>query len=99
MTFISTINTSMFKPKGPFCQSCGMPLSKDPQGGGINADGSTSSEYCSKCYQQGAFTDPTITFSQMKEKVDGKLKEMHFPKFLRNYFTKDMAQLKRWRTV
>ncbi len=24
------------------CQSCGMPLSKDPQGGGTEADGSLS---------------------------------------------------------
>ena len=22
----------MFKPKGPYCQSCGMPLSKDERG-------------------------------------------------------------------
>ncbi|MBC7771253.1 MAG: hypothetical protein H7210_02040 [Pyrinomonadaceae bacterium] len=29
----------MFRPKGPACQSCGMPLSKDPRGGGTNADG------------------------------------------------------------
>ncbi len=90
---------NMFKPKGPFCQSCGMPLSKDEQGGGTNADGSKSTEYCSKCYQNGSYTDPTITLPQMIEKVDGKLKEMHIPKFLRKYFMKDMPQLKRWSTA
>jgi hypothetical protein len=24
----------MLRPKGPFCPSCGMPLSEDPVGGG-----------------------------------------------------------------
>ena len=28
------------------CQSCGMPLSRDPNGGGTNADGSASAMYC-----------------------------------------------------
>jgi hypothetical protein len=32
----------MFKPKGPYCQSCGMPLSKDAKGGGTEKDGSKS---------------------------------------------------------
>ena len=41
----------MFKPKGPFCQSCGMPLSRDSLGGGTNADGSSSTEYCSHCFR------------------------------------------------
>ncbi|MCX6719896.1 MAG: zinc ribbon domain-containing protein, partial [Candidatus Staskawiczbacteria bacterium] len=38
------------------CQSCGMPLSKDPAGGGTNADGTKSIMYCSYCYQKGVFT-------------------------------------------
>jgi hypothetical protein len=50
----------MFGPKGPFCQSCGMPLSKDPLGGGTNADGSRNTEYCSHCYKSGCFTEPNI---------------------------------------
>lgn len=37
------------------CQSCGMPLSRDEQGGGSNADGSKSRVYCSHCYQGGRF--------------------------------------------
>jgi hypothetical protein len=35
------------------CQSCGMPMSRDPNGGGTNADGSTSLKYCSHCYAGG----------------------------------------------
>lgn len=37
-----------------------MPLSKDPLGGGTNADGSRSTEYCSHCYKTGRFTAPNI---------------------------------------
>ncbi len=51
----------MFKPKGPYCQSCGMPLSKDEKGGGTEADGRKSSQYCSHRYAGGRFTDPDLT--------------------------------------
>ena len=57
----------MFKPKGPFCQSCGMPLSMDDKGGGSEADGTQSTEYCSHCYVRGMFTEPEITADQMSE--------------------------------
>jgi hypothetical protein len=41
----------MLGPKRPFCQSCGMPLSRDELGGGTNADGSRSTEYYSHCFR------------------------------------------------
>ena len=87
----------MFRPKGPACQSCGMPLSKDPRGGGTNADGSVSSEYCSRCYAQGVFTQPNITADEMKALVEEKLRSMHFPGFLARRFAKDVPMLRRWR--
>jgi hypothetical protein len=80
-----------------YCQSCGMPLSKDPKGGGTNADGSTSATYCSHCYAGGAFTLPDITLDQMKERARGKLVEMGFPGFLAGLFTRNIAKLERWR--
>ena len=86
----------MFKPKGPYCQSCSMPLSKDENGGGTNADGSKNVEYCSHCYQNGQFTEPNITVDQMIEKVKERLKQMHIPGFLTGFFTKDIPKLKRW---
>ncbi len=86
----------MFGPKGPFCQSCGMPLDKDEKGGGTEADGSISKDYCSKCYQAGKFTTPDMTLEEMTELVKGKLREMHLPGFMVNLFTKDMNKLKRW---
>ncbi len=86
----------MFKPKGPICQSCGMPLGRDPQGGGTNADGSRSTEYCSHCFQKGAFTEPSLTATEMSAKVEGKLRQMHFPGFLARRFARGTPTLRRW---
>jgi hypothetical protein len=76
-----------------------MPLSKDKEGGGTEPDGSRSAEYCSHCYVNGQFTRPDITAAQMVELVHGKLKEMHFPGFMARMFTKNIPDLKRWKTV
>lgn len=73
-----------------------MPLSKDPKGGGTEANGTISKEYCSKCYQNGKFTHPNMTASEMQELVHGKLKEMGFPGFIAGFFTKDIPKLNRW---
>jgi hypothetical protein len=86
----------MFGPKGPFCQSCGMPLSRDVRGGGTNADGSPSTEYCSHCYQEGRFTEPSISVEQMMTKVEGKLRGMHIPGFLARRLTRNIPTLDRW---
>ena len=50
------------------CQSCGMPIDKDPNKGGTNADGSKSDAYCSFCFQDGKFTDEGITLNEKIEK-------------------------------
>ncbi|HRH45557.1 MAG TPA: zinc ribbon domain-containing protein [Pyrinomonadaceae bacterium] len=47
------------------CQSCGMPLSETFGNLGTNADGSNSWEYCSFCFQNGQFTNPTQTLAEM----------------------------------
>ena len=49
------------------CQSCGMPLDKDPNKGGTNLNGSLSDKYCSFCFQNGKFADEGIT---LKEKIE-----------------------------
>jgi hypothetical protein len=81
------------------CQSCGMPLKKDPKGGGTNTDNTTSTMYCSYCYQQGKFTQPDMTAPQMQEFVKGKMKEMGFPGFLASWFSKGIPKLARWKKV
>lgn len=39
-----------------FCQSCGMPMGADDSLYGTQADGTKSADYCSYCYENGAFT-------------------------------------------
>jgi hypothetical protein len=79
------------------CQSCGMPLKKDPAGGATNADGSKSAMYCSHCYEMGAFKQPGLTLGQMKDLVKSKLKEMGFPGFLAGFFARGIPKLERWK--
>lgn len=83
---------------GNQCQSCGMPLKKDENGGGTEKDGSKSETYCSKCYQNGEFVNKKITASEMQDLVVGKMKSMGMPKFMINFFTKDIPKLKRWQS-
>ncbi|WP_406657336.1 zinc ribbon domain-containing protein [Methanolobus sp. ZRKC2] len=52
--------------KGLFCQSCGMLMEEaSDEEFGTNADGSKNEDYCSYCYQKGAFTDPDISMEEM----------------------------------
>ena len=78
------------------CQSCGMPLKRDEQGGGTNVDGTKSTVYCSHCYQQGKFILPDLTAGQMQARVRGKLVEFGMPGFLTGFFTRGIPRLERW---
>lgn len=51
----------------PTCESCGMPLMTD-QDTGTEADGTVSGRYCTHCYQNGAFTEPSLTREEMIKK-------------------------------
>ena len=80
------------------CQSCSMPLEKDEKGGGTNADGSKSKMYCSYCYENGKFTQPDITASEMQAFVKGKLKAMGgFMGLFAGFFSSGVPRLERWR--
>ena len=79
------------------CQSCGMPLKRDPQNGGSNSDGSKSTTYCSYCYDRGQFKQPIMTVSEMQQFVKEKMKGFGFPGFLAGFFTKNIPQLERWK--
>lgn len=74
-----------------------MPLKKDEKGGGSNADGSISKMYCSFCYENGNFINPDMTVNEMQELVKIKLKEIRFPGFLADIFTKGIPKLERWK--
>ena len=79
------------------CQSCGMPLKKDPNNGGTEKDRSKSKLYCSYCYENGEFKNPDITVEEMKSLVKGKLKEIGLPNFIATFFTLRIPKLKRWK--
>jgi hypothetical protein len=79
------------------CQSCGMPLSKDPAKGGTNTDGTKSLMYCSYCYQNGKFFNPDFTASDMKKFCQQKMKEMGFPGIIAGLFTMGIPRLERWK--
>jgi len=80
------------------CQSCGMPLKKDPRGGGTEADGSHSSLYCSLCYENGAFTHPDFTVSEMQDYCVEQLKKQGMPSVMAWIFTRGIPRLGRWKT-
>ena len=42
-----------------------MPVSAEFDNFGTESDGSRSTEYCSFCYQNGSFTNPTQTVDEM----------------------------------
>ncbi len=79
------------------CQSCSMPLAKDPNGGGSEADGSRSAKYCSLCYQNGKFTQPDFTVTEMQEFCIEQLRKKGIPRFLGWLFTRSLPRLERWR--
>ena len=84
--------------KYKFCQSCGMPMSKDPQKGGTEKDGSKNLKYCSYCYQDGNYTSPEIdTPKKMQAFCIEKMKEQGMPRFIAWIFTRGIPKLERWK--
>ncbi len=81
------------------CQSCGMPLDKDPNKGGTNTDKSKSEKYCSFCYQDGKFTDEGITLKEKIEKnVQIAISRMGIPeKSARQMAESTIPNLDRWK--
>ena len=84
------------------CQSCGMNI-KSAQDSGTNADATPNREYCSYCYQNGAFTHDAT----MEEMLETNLKYLdHWNAETGNSFTPEQARpilreflstLKRWK--
>jgi hypothetical protein len=84
------------KKQRDFCQSCGMPLDKDPQHGGTNSDGSLSSIYCSYCYQDGEFTW-SGTVKDFQEFCRRQMVQTGHNPILAWLLTRGMKRLGRWR--
>ena len=80
-----------------FCQSCSMPLDK-PELLGTEKDGSKSKEYCTYCYQKGAFMNPGMTLDEMKRLVKTQMEKMKMDAGIINMAVNSLPGLKRWRT-
>ena len=85
-----------------FCQSCGMPLTKN-EDCGKNADGSTNYEYCQYCYKDGHFMQE-MTMEELIEHCSQFVDEVNklmpepmtredYKQMMRGYF----PMMKRWR--
>jgi len=74
-----------------------MPLDKDPNGGGTEADGSKSKKFCGYCYQNGKYTTPDISFDDMKKMVKKKMKENGASWFLIWMSMITLPKLERWK--
>jgi hypothetical protein len=79
------------------CQSCGMPLKKDPKGGSTNADGSKNNKYCSYCYDKGDFTFKG-NVNDFQEFCRKMMIEGGHNRFTAWLFKRGMSRLERWKT-
>lgn len=82
-----------------YCQSCGMPMGTTDEFYGTEADGLKSGDYCSYCYQNGAFTANCT----MQEMIDFCVRPMveNVPGMTetgaRAIMAEQFPNLKRWR--
>lgn len=79
------------------CDSCGMPLAKDPAGGGSEADGGKSEIYCSFCYADGAFIHPDVSVKDFQANTVQAMKDNGTPGWLAWLMTREIPRRPRWR--
>lgn len=84
--------------KGPICESCGMPLAKDPEGGATLPDGSTSTQYCSLCYRDGALCYKGTDVKEFQAHVVNKMVENGWWRPVAWVLTLGIPNLPRWKT-
>ena len=65
---------------------------------GTNTDKSKNEEYCTYCYQQGAFTNPNITIDQMITACVGMMVKFGTPEDEAKKMMQELIPtLKRWK--
>lgn len=86
------------QPKGPFCQSCSMPMGK-PDDFGTDIIGYKVNDYCHYCYKDGRFTDPDIIMEQMIDlAVSCMVKHENIPEEkAEEIASSSIPRLKRWK--
>lgn len=78
------------------CQSCGMPLGEGYFGS--NADGAPNADYCKYCYQNGQFTEPRLSLTEMINiSVHHMITELQYSEEeARKLARETIPHLKRW---
>ena len=87
-------------PKGPFCQSCSMPLNK-PEDFGTDPAGFRVNDYCRHCFVDGTFTEPRISMQSMIDRCVGIMNDQGImpASAARELLNDVMPRLKRWRVA
>ncbi len=77
------------------CQSCGLPFAKELMG--INRDKTKNDEYCVHCFDNGEFTDHSLSLHKLEVKLI-EMAEMHNEITLEEAqeVIKQLPYLKRW---
>ncbi|WP_010228251.1 zinc ribbon domain-containing protein [Gillisia marina] len=77
------------------CQSCGLPFAKELMG--INRDNTKNDEYCVHCFDNGEFTDHSLSLHKLEVKLI-EMAEMHNEITLEEAqeVIKQLPYLKRW---
>ncbi len=78
------------------CQSCGLPISEETKG--TNRDQSKNEEYCRECFQDGKFTNQSLSLHELEMQLLEKA-EMHNEMTVEEaeQLRKIIPSLKRWR--
>jgi hypothetical protein len=79
-----------------YCQSCDMPLAKDPEGGGTEVGAAQSAEYCSLCYKIGAFMYQGDDVKAFQSYVVNQMVRDGWMRPIALLFTRRIPKLKRW---
>jgi hypothetical protein len=75
------------------CQSCGKVFSSMVKLG-LEQNGSESKSFCNSCYQNGQFTEPNITFTEIEQRA---LTTVERTKKEKRLLSKLLKNLERWR--
>jgi hypothetical protein len=81
------------------CQSCAMPMARDPNGGGTEKDGSRSLVYCSLCYSNGDFHFKTDDVRAYQAMVVNEMVKNGWWRPLAWLFTREIPKLSRWKST
>ena len=87
---------TLAEPNVPVCQSCNMEIFEDSDFG-TEANETLSVEYCTHCYQEGAFVDPDLTVDQMSAIVSDFIEADNVTMAEAKAISKALlSRLKRW---